>query len=314
MSLIALEEHLFTNDINQRLGGRLFPGFADRLDDVGEQRLAAMDAAGIDLQVLSFPSHEIQEAETRLSIELAHDANDQLAAVVAQRPDRFQAFAALPLSDVDASIRELRRSILDLGFVGPMLFGQTHGHFLDEPQFEPLWAEIEALDVPVYLHPAEPPTAVRDAYYSNIDASIARALERGAWGWHAELGMHVLRLAASGTLERHRSVQLIVGHMGENLPFSLQRASDQLGNPGGLPRNVMQTVLDQVAITMAGYPYEPALLCALLVFGADNILFSVDYPFASNVRAADALAQAPLSPLDREKIASGNARRILNLR
>ncbi len=272
-----------------------------------------MDAAGIDLQVLSFASHPIQELEPSLSRELAGEANDQLAAAVALHPDRFRAFATLPMSDVKASIAELRRGVLELGFVGPMIYGQTNGHFLDEPQYEPLWAAIEELDVPAYLHPGVPPAVVWDAYFSGLEPEVSRALELGAWGWHAEMGMHILRLAASGTFERHRGVQVITGHLGQNLPFSIERASALLSGATGLPRTVLETVLDQVSITTAGYPYVRPLLCALMVFGADRIMFSVDYPFADSVVAAAAITNAPISPIDREKIASGNARRILRL-
>jgi uncharacterized protein len=322
MSFIALEEHVLSNAMHARIGGgrNLFPGFSDQLAEVGEQRLASMDAAGVEIQVLSVPSHEVQQAEPSLSIELARDANDELATIVAARPDRFRAFATLPLADVAASITELRRSVDDLGFVGPMLWGQSNGHFLDEPQYEPLWAAIEELNVPVYLHPAEPPAAVSEAYRSGIEPWIGAALERGAWGWHAEMGMHVLRLAASGTLERHRGVQVIVGHMGEDLPFSLERANYSLERvraniptAARLSRTVRQIILDQVAITTSGYPYTPAFECALSVFGAERILFSVDYPFSDNIEAAEFISNAPISDVDREKIASGNARRILKL-
>jgi uncharacterized protein len=322
MSFIALDEYIFSSKMHAQIGqGRnLFPGFADELAEVGEKRLASMDAAGIDIQVLSVTSHQIQEAEASLSVELARAANDELTAVVASKPDRFRAFATLPLADIEASVAELRRSVLELGFVGPMLWGQTNGHFLDEPQYEPVWAAIEELDVPVYLHPAEPPAAVSAAYRVAAEPWIGAALERGAWGWHAELGMHVLRLAASGTLERHRGVQVIIGHMGEDLPFTLERANYSLervraGNPTAarLPRTVMQTVLDQVAITTSGYPYAAPFECAMSVFGADRILFSVDYPFSDNLEAANAITNAKISDIDRKKISSGNAQRILKL-
>jgi hypothetical protein len=322
MSFIALEEHVLSRKLHARIGnGRnLFPGFSEQLAEVGEQRLALMDAAGIEIQVLSIPSHQIQEAEPAPSVELARAANDELATIVGSKPERFRAFATLPLSDVEASVAELRRSASELGFLGPMLWGQSNGHFLDEPRYEPLWTAIEELDVPVYLHPAEPPAAVSAAYRSGIEPWIGSALERGAWGWHAEMGMHVLRLAASGTLERHRSVQVIVGHMGEDLPFTLERASYSLERvrasipaAARLPRTVMETVLDQVAITTSGYPYKAPFECALSVFGADRILFSVDYPFTDNLEAAQAITNASVSESDREKIASGNARRILKL-
>jgi predicted TIM-barrel fold metal-dependent hydrolase len=138
-------------------------------------------------------------------------------------------------------------------------------------------------------------------------------LATGGWGWHAELGLHVLRMAAGGTFERFPGLQIIVGHMGENLPFSLARADEKLSPLTGLPRSVAETVREQVLITTAGYTTSPPLLCALLVFGADRILFSVDYPFSDNLEATSFLNAAPISPADREKIAHGNSERLFKI-
>lgn len=316
MRIIALEEHVLPADICARLGSAAPtqpPAIADLLDDVGEIRLRRMDEAGIDFQVLSFVGHAIQELEPAAARSMAREANDRLAAAVADHPDRFGAFATLPMSDPDAAVAELQRAVSELGFLGVMVNGQTHGRFLDDPAYRPLLAAVQELDVPLYLHPAEPPPAVHEAYFGHLPAPVAQLLSTAGWGWHAELGLHVLRLAVSGTLEDCPRLRIIIGHMGENLPFSLARADERLSPLTGLPRSVADTIRQQVHITTTGYTTAAPLLCALLVFGADRILFSVDYPFSDNAQATAFLRSAPVSPQDREKIAHGNAERVLGL-
>jgi uncharacterized protein len=172
---------------------------------------------------------------------------------------------------------------------------------------------IAELDVPIYLHPTYPPPQVAEVYFSGLPDQVGVALATGAWGWHAETGLHVLRLAPTGVFDRHPGLQIVVGHMCENLPFSLMRAEWMLGlaNPGG--PSVAQVVREHVHITICGYTTTPPLLCALQVFGADRILFSTDYPFGDPVEHARFLAEAPISPADRDKIAHRNARKLFRL-
>ena len=315
MRIVAIEEHVLPQDLGVGLGpaARSFAGVGELLDDVGERRLAGMDAAGIDVQVLSFLGHAVQEMEAAESVTTARAANDHLAASVAAHPDRFAAFATLPLADPEASAAELHRAVGDLGFVGTMIHGQTRGRFLDDPAFSPVLNAAEELGVPIYLHPAEPPEPVARAYFSGLPDAASRLLMTAGWGWHAETGMHVLRLAVSGTFDAHPRLRLIVGHMGENLPFSLARADERLTPVTAGERPVMQTVLDHVVITTAGYTTAPPLACALAVFGAERILFSVDYPFSDNAGATAFLEGADLDEADRERIAHGNADTLLGL-
>ena len=314
MKTIALEEHLLPKDVAAAVGhGALPPGLADPLDDLGQGRLDVMDAAGIDVQVLSLVGHGVQELEPARSVSLSREVNDRMAAAVAAHPDRFRAFAALPMSDSVAAAKELRRAVGDLGFVGTMIHGQTNGVFLDDPSVVPVLEAVQDLDVPIYLHPAEPPPAVRQAYFSGLEPAVAHVLATAGWGWHAECGLHVLRMAVSGTFDRFPGLQVVVGHMGENLPFSLARADERLSPVTGLARSVGEIVREHVHITTAGYVTDPPLLCALMVFGADRILFSVDHPFSDSVQATDFLRSAPISPTDREKIAHGNAEQLLRL-
>lgn len=188
MRTIALEEHLMPADVAAAAG--LDPatllGTADALDYAGEGRLRSMDAAGIDVQVLSALAHAVQELGPGQALELSRDLNDRMAAAVAAHPSRFRAFTTLPMCDPEASAAELRRGIEELGFVGAMIHGQTHGVFLDDPSAAPVLATAERLGVPVYLHPAPPPPAVRAAYFSGLDPAVAGMLATAGWGWHAK--------------------------------------------------------------------------------------------------------------------------------
>ncbi len=315
VKIIALEEHAFPRDILQSAGldlGRRAERQAAALDDLGEGRLRTMDAAGIDVQVLSALAHVVQQLDAETSLDVSKALNDRLAATVAAHPDRFRAFATLPMSAPELAVEELCRAVRKLGFLGTMIHGQTNGLFLDHPSVEPILACAEQLGVPIYLHPAPPPPAVREAYYSGLEPRLAACLATAGWGWHAECGMHVLRMIVAGVFERHPTLQVIVGHMGEGLPFSLARADDMLSPVlGADATSVAETARRNVHITTSAYTTVAPLQCALTVLGADRIMFSVDHPFADSVTATDFLMRAPVSPTDLEKIAHGNAERLL---
>lgn len=310
--IIALEEHNLPRDIAEAAGTSFAPIYNDALDDLGDGRLAVMDRAGIDLQVLSVVAPGLQALPPARSLELSRDANDRMASACAAHPDRFRAFATLPMSDPPAAADELRRCVGELGFLGAMVHGQTEGRWLDDPANEPVLTTLEQLRVPVYLHPAPPPPEVYRAYYSGL-GDAGQALATAAWGWHAECGMHVLRLVVSGTFDRHPGLRVVVGHMGEDLPFSLARADERLGPVTRSERGVAETVLSHVWITTAGYTTVPPLLCALQVFGAERILFSVDHPFSDSLVATTFLRSAPISPADLERVAWSNATGVLGL-
>ena len=313
--MIALEEHTFPHDILQfaglDLGSRAGRRTAE-LDDLGEGRLRVMDTAGIDLQVLSALAYIVQELDAETSLAVSRALNDRMAATVAAHPDRFRAFATLPMSAPQLALGELRRAVDDLGFLGTMIHGQTNGVFLDHPSVEPVLAGAEQLGVPIYLHPAPPPPSVQEAYYSGLDPDVSAALATAGWGWHAECGMHVLRMIVAGVFERHPTLKVIVGHMGEMLPFSLARVDDMLSP---LIRDhtasVAETARRNLYLTTSAYTTVDPLQCALTVFGADRIMFSVDHPFADSAKATDFLRGAPVSPDDLDKIAHGNAERLL---
>src|SRR6478735_5776478 len=220
MKLIALEEHLLPADLIDDVWATPMASesFAAKLADVGEQRLRAMDDAGIDMQVLSVTAPGSQQVPADRAADLSRAINDHCAEVVAGQPIRFNALATLPTQDPDAAITEAKRAITELGFCGVVINGHTQGRFLDAPEFDDLLGAIEDLDVPIYLHPTYPPPQVAEVYFSGLPEPTGRALGTAAWAWHAETGLHILRLAATGVFDRHPGLQFVVGHMGENLP------------------------------------------------------------------------------------------------
>ena len=329
MRIIALEEHFIVPE----LAGRIDPALArargfpppdvpwsqvtrrGELVELGAARLADMDAAGIDLQVLSVAGAGADLLEGAEGVRLARDYNDALAAAVAAHPARLAGFAHLPMRSPAAAAEELERAVRGLGFHGALINGLTGDRCLDDPRFDPILARAAALDVPLYLHPGIPPASVRAAYYDGLPGQMSFVLSTAAWGWHIETAIQVLRLVLSGALDRHPGLKLIVGHMGEALPFMLARCEQTLAGEAAklLRRSVTQTILEQVWITTSGFFTLPPFLNALQVFGADRILFSVDYPFAPNAVGRRFLDALPVSPADREKIAYLNAERLLRL-
>jgi predicted TIM-barrel fold metal-dependent hydrolase len=314
-ALIALEEHVLPADLVERVWSTSDApeAITAKLVDVGNERMRVMDEAGIGTQILSVVAPGSQQVPTEHAVDLARQLNDRCADAVSAHPDRFNALASLPTQDPAAAIVEAKRAITELGFCGVVLNGHTQGRFLDAPEFDELLGAIAELDVPIYLHPTYPPPGVADVYFGGLPGPTARALGTAAWGWHAETGLHVLRLAATGVFARHPKLQIVVGHMGENLPFSLMRADAVLGRTNPDAPSVADVVREHVHITICGYTTTPPLLCALQVFGADRIMFSSDYPFGDPVEHAKFLADAPISPADRDKIGYQNAQQLFRL-
>jgi uncharacterized protein len=325
MRVIALEEHVsfqqFSSTIDPALiaargftPGRGAGGRTAELDDTEGERLRLMDEAGIDVQVLSIigPGADLLPADA--APDFARRYNDELATVVRKHPDRFSGFANLPLTAPEKAAEELTRCVREHGFLGALVNGHTGGKFLDDPSFEPVLAEAEALDVPIYIHPGIPPESVRKAYYDGFDPGVSFVFACAGWGWHAETAVHVLRLVLSGALDRHPKLRIIIGHMGEGLPAMLDRCDHTLGPVArNLKRTVSETILDQVTITISGFFSFAPFIAALLTFGADRIMFSVDYPFAENIVARKFFDGLPVTPSDKKLIAHKNAERILKL-
>jgi predicted TIM-barrel fold metal-dependent hydrolase len=319
MRLITLEEH-YRAPALRSVGGLPDPPpdsplaeIQAKLDDLGDQRLADMDAGGIDIQVISHGAPGTEQIEPADAVELAREANDYLAASIAPHPDRLAAFATLPTGAPQEAADELERTTAEYGFKGALINGHVRGRFLDDRFFWPIFERAERLSLPIYLHPTPPPPAVRDAYYGGLPPQVAQTLSTAGWGWHVDTGLHVLRLIVGGVFDEYPGLQMIIGHMGEALPFLLARSSRVLRQQAGLARPLEDYVAANLHFTTSGMFTYPPLTCLLEVVGADRVMFSVDYPYSSNAEGREFVLGAPISEADREKVGFANAARLLGL-
>lgn len=328
MRTIALEEHYATPAfldgpghtlIQQAEAIKAHPEVAaglttllDQLTDLGEGRIAAMDHAGIDVQVLSLTSPGLEQLPPEQAVPVAKKSNDTLAAAVQAHPTRFAAFAALPTAAPGEAADELQRTAEQYGFRGALINGHILGRYLDDDFFWPILERAAALNLPLYLHPAPPPNMA--FYQGNYSPQTGEVLATAAWGWHLDTATHLLRIILSGALDRFPGLQLIIGHLGEGLPFMLPRL-DRALHPQltGLSRAVGDYLRDNVYYTISGFNWTPAFLDLLLTVGSERIMFSTDHPYASMAQARAFLDQLPVSPADRRRIAHGTAERLLNL-
>lgn len=326
MRIVTLEEHISFPELTNRLPENTLGNFgqspvmrqlAPKLADISGERLKSMDDNGITFQVLSVDSAGANVLRQNDAIAFARDYNDLIAEKIKDHPDRFSAFAHLPVNLPEAAADELERAVKQYGFRGTMIRGTVDGQFLDHPRFAPLFAKAEQLNVPIYLHPGIPPKAVADVYYSGINGSpdMFEPLACYGWGWHSETAIHVLRLLAAGVFDRYPKLNIIVGHMGEMLPMMMVRSERAFkpGNGGANQRTLTETFKKQLFITTSGFFTQPPLKLALDTFGVDNILFSVDYPFSTNEMGIEFLKNIDLPGMDIEKIAYRNADRLLKL-
>lgn len=329
MRTVTIEEHFSVPAVSRRISPEAIAkrGYGPRkaptsgpnplqlLPEIGDIRLKSMDDAGITMQVLSSSGPGPDLVPGPDGVAIAREMNDHLAAACASHPGRFAGFAALPMASPDACAAELARCVKELGFVGGLINGTTEGRFLDHPSYDGLLAAAVELDVPIYIHPHLPPEPVRNAYFSDLPKGAARVLESAGWGWHSETAVHVLRMVVAGTLDRHRKLKLVIGHMGEMLPMMLDRADKVFAlDADHLSRPISQTIVEQVWITTSGIFNEPPFLVALLTFGIDRIIFSIDYPYSPNSMGRDFLDRLALAPADMAKLAHGNADALLKLK
>jgi predicted TIM-barrel fold metal-dependent hydrolase len=329
MRVVALEEHFTVPALVKRIDPAVIkargfmprkvpsdrPNPAELAPEIGERRLKSMDETGITFQVLSNTGPGPDLVPGADGIAMAREMNDHLAEAMARHPDRFAGFAVLPLQTPEACADELRRCVKELRFPGALVNGTTEGRFLDHPSYDDLLAAAVELDVPIYIHPHIPPAPVREAYYSGLEPGACRVLGTAGWGWHSETAIHVLRLVLTGTLDKHRKLKIIIGHMGEMLPMMLARIDVVSAlDIDHLQRPISCTILDQVWITTSGIFTEPPFLAALMTFGIDRIMFSVDYPYAPNQAGRRFLDRITLSPVDMAKLTHGNADTLLKLK
>jgi predicted TIM-barrel fold metal-dependent hydrolase len=329
MRIVAVEEHFTCQDLLSRIdcatlvrNGWPAPGTTmfqvinpPALADTGQERIAAMNTAGIRMQVLSVPGPGAEIVSGPDGIAIAREFNDRMARLISAESDRFAAFAHLPMRTPSAAADELERAVLECGLKGALISGTIDSKFLDAPEFAPVLARAERLDVPLYIHPGVPPEGVRAAYYDGLPGEASFGLAIAGWGWHAEVAVHILRLVLSGALDRHPRLKLLIGHMGEGLPTMMERVERVFSgySKTHLERNAARAIVEQVWVSTSGLSSMPAFLAAFMTFGADRLPFSVDYPFGHNMAAVDFLKNLPVSPEDREKIAHRNADALLGL-
>ena len=234
-----------------------------------------------------------------------------LTALVVGAQPRLRVAVAAP----EAAARELERTVKDYGFKGAAINGHIRGRYLDDSYFWPILESAEALGVPLYIHPTPPPQAVIETSYTgNYAPEVAAQLAGAAWGWHIETAIHVLRLILSGAFDRYPKLQLVIGHLGETLPFMLPRLNNSLSKEmTKLQRPMGAYLRENVYYTISGFNFTPAFLDLWLQVGVDRVMFSADYPYGSMEAARSFLDQLPISPADKERVAHGNAERLLRL-
>jgi predicted TIM-barrel fold metal-dependent hydrolase len=315
--IIALEEHYWDHEVASHFAERgpemKVPALQERLHDLGALRIREMDEAGVDVQVLSHGAPAVQRLDAEVAVPVSRKANDRLHEAVKAHAGRFEGFAVLPTADPKAAADELERAVSKLGFKGAMLHGLTkQGEFLDLKKFWPIYERAQALDVPIYMHPAVPHRAVIEAYYKDYLEQFP-GLMTAAWGFTVETATQGIRLVLSGVFDAYPRLKIVLGHLGESLPFSAWRIDMALQRQGNRASAFRDSFREHFWITTSGNFSTPALVCCLLEMGADRILFSIDYPFVPNPPGVKWMDTLPVSPEDREKILNGNARRLLRM-
>jgi 2,3-dihydroxybenzoate decarboxylase len=320
---VALEEHFALPETLQDSAG-FVPGdyweeLRARLLDMQDRRLREMDAHGIETMLPSLNAPAVQAiADPARAIEIARRANDFLAGEVAKRPDRFRGLAALPMQDPDEAARELGRCVNELGFVGALVNGfsqvadPANATYYDLPQYRPFWAEVERLGVPFYLHPRNPlpqHAHIYDGHPWLLGPTRAFA---------QETAVHALRLMASGLFDVHPKLQIVIGHLGEGLPYSIWRVDNRnawVKAPKTYPakRPLGEYFRENFYITTSGNFRTQTLIDAMLELGSERILFSADWPFENIDHAAIWFDSCTISEADRRKIGRENARRLFGL-
>jgi 2,3-dihydroxybenzoate decarboxylase len=312
---IALEEHFLSPglaeywmptvaEIDPAIATRLY----SRLNDFGEQRLKAMDGAGIERAVLSIAGPGIQaERDTATATRRARESNDFLAREIHKRPEHYSGFAHLAMQDPRAAANELERCIREFGFAGAMINGHTNGHYLDESALDPFWERAAELGVPIYLHPADPvvPAPVLDGL---------PALRRATWEWGFETGSHALRLVFGGVFDRFPKARIVLGHLGETLPYLLWRFDSRAklyGTTRAKPPSYY--IKDNMLVTVSGMFATEPLYCAIAALGVDRVMFAADYPFENSEEAGKFMDSVRLDEGARADVAYRNAERVFGL-
>ena len=338
MKIIDLENHFFTDDYIRYLRSRKVPpreteekdgltmwyndvlcsprGFEmeNKLLDLGEARLKEMDEKGITIQALSLSPPGVQCFEPADGTAWARKVNDELAKVIKRHPDRFVGLACIAPQSPEQAADELERAVSELGMKGVNIESHARNEYLDQKKYWSIFERAEKLDVPIYLHPEIPSTSILKGYAEDYGFELAGPPH----GYGADLALHSMRLIYSGLFDKYPKLKMIVGHMGEGLPYWLTRMDAYWIKPwkGKKPR-IQKRPSDYVkanfTITISGMFFVPAFLCAYLGLGADRIAFAVDYPYERTEEAVRFIKEAPISERDKERICYGNAAKLLKL-
>ena len=320
---IALEEHFAIEETLADSSGQMpascWAELRTRLLDIQERRIEEMDQHGIETMILSLNAPAVQAvANTRAAHELAQRANDFLAEQIAKRPDRFKGFAALPMQSPELAAQELTRCVKELGFVGALVNGfsqvgdEQTALYYDLPQYRPFWGEVQSLDVPFYLHPRNPLPGHARIYDGHP------WLLGPTWAFGQETAVHALRLMGSGLFDQYPALKIILGHMGEGLPYSMWRIDNRNAWIGAAPnypakKPIAEYFHANFYLTTSGNFRTQTLIDAMLEIGSDRLLFSTDWPFENVDHAADWFDSASISDNDRQKIGRDNAARLFKL-
>jgi 2,3-dihydroxybenzoate decarboxylase len=320
---IALEEHfaieatLGASQAYASAGATAWKKLSSNLLDMHNQRIEQMDKTGIDISIVSLNSPAIQAiCDKQLAIDTARRSNDVLAAAVVKNPKRLRAFAALPMQDSEAAIAELDRCIHELGFVGALINGYSQLNdpetslYLDIPQYRSFWSNVSRLEVPVYLHPREPLQSQRKPYDGHP------WLLGASWAFGVETATHALRLICSGLFDEYPNIKIILGHLGEMLPYAIWRAEHRTKiDPRGLSlkKDLSLYFYENFYITTSGNFRTQALINCILEMGSDRILYSTDYPFESMEECDEWFSGVDISLADQLKIGRLNSLNLFKL-
>jgi uncharacterized protein len=325
MRTITLEEHFATprfldgpgrdlkeqaEKFNNARALKLIP----QLCDLGDKRIAEMDAAGIDMQIVSLTAPGVEQLEIAEAIEVAAETNDFVAGAIKKHPTRFGGFAALPTGAPDKAAADLERRVREQKFAGAVINGHNRGRYLDDKFYWPILECAEKLGAPIYLHPTKPPQPVIDASFGGFSPLVSEIFSGPGWGWHIETAVHVIRLILGGVFDRFPKLQIVIGHQGEGLASMFQRLDVMAPEVTKLKRPVTAYLRDNVHYTFSGFNFPATFLSLLLELGGvDRIMFSVDHPYQSMAKGLAFLEQLPVSAADRERIAHGNAEKLFRL-
>ncbi|KAF7596846.1 hypothetical protein BBP40_012446 [Aspergillus hancockii] len=317
LPLVTLEDHYASSKVCEAYPeireqyANFPPHILKKLLSLGDDRVQDLDKGKVSLQVIS-------HGPGNVSPPICSAANDDLASAITRHPTRLAGFAMLPMGEPAAAVQELERCVTELGFVGALVENHLEGHFYDDERFWPVFEKAQDLDVPIYIHPTLASDSMMEHYKGNYDDSVALALSAFGWAWHTETGLHILRLFASGLFDRFPKLKIIIGHMGEMLPFQIERIFPISERWGHRERDLRTVWRENIWITTSGMFSLAPLACLLQTTTVDRVLYSVDYPFSTNEKGLAFFEEIEKSGLitgqDLELFAYKNAEGLLGVK